>query len=75
MPASSQGLPTSGIREVTLAHFEHLIFTLSIQGRCGEFPSKSAQPSTAFSFSSSFEPITSKLPQFWHSQIGKASPQ
>src|SRR3989344_1756708 len=75
MPASSQGLPTSGILKDTSRHLEHLIFTESIHGRCGEFPSNLSQPSTALLLNSSLLPITSKLPHFAHSQTGRASPQ
>src|SRR5436305_1844704 len=47
MPASSQGLPTSGMRDIRFPVFGFLIFTTSTQGRCGEWPSKRSQPSTA----------------------------
>src|SRR3990167_10562904 len=75
MPASNHGLPTSAIREITSSHFGHLILTWSTQGLWGECPSNSFQPSTIFSESSPAPPITSKLLQLSHSQIGKANPQ
>src|SRR3989344_6687127 len=75
MPASSQGFPTGSIREITSPQDEHFILTLSICGLCGVFPSNSFHPTTASSFNSSREPITSKFPHFVHSQIGRASPQ
>src|SRR3989344_3551269 len=51
------------------------MFIMSTQGLCGELPSNLSQPSIALFFSSSLDPITSKLPHFAHSQIGNASPQ
>ena len=75
MPASSQGLPTSGMRDIRLPVFGLRIFTRSIHGRCGVWPSNSSQPSTARSFSSSREPITSKSPVTSSTQIGRARPQ
>ena len=63
MPASSQGLPTSVMREATAPHCGQAILTASIQGRCGVCPSNSSQPSTARSRSSVSLPRTSKLPQ------------
>ena len=51
------------------------ICTASIHGRCGECPSNSCQPAMARSCSSSLPPITSIVPQAWHSKIGSASPQ
>src|SRR3990167_9473145 len=75
IPASNQTLPTSEILEVTCAHFGHLILTTSIWGRCGLLPSNSRHPVTAFSLSSSLDPMTSKCPHFEHSQMGNASPQ
>ena len=63
MPASSQGLPTSGMRLTVAPHFAQAILTASIHGRCGEWPSNSSQPSTARSFSSSSLPMTSNVPQ------------
>src|SRR3989304_10148132 len=74
IPASNQGLPTSLTRETGLLHFEHLIFTSSIQGRCGVCPANLSKPETAFSSNSFLDPITSKLPHS-HSKIGKAKPQ
>ena len=74
MPASSQGLPTSAIARARPPQEAHAIFTASIHGRCGEWPSNSSQPATARSRSSSREPMTSKAPQAAHSQIGSASP-
>src|SRR3989344_114741 len=74
IPASSHGFPTSRILETIFLHFLHFIFTESTHGRCGEFPSKLSQPSTARFFNSSFDPITSKFPHS-HSKIGKANPQ
>ena len=44
-------------------------------GRCGELPSKTSQPSTAFSFSSSRLPITVKCSHSPQTQMGSASPQ
>src|SRR3989442_247087 len=52
MPASSQGFPTSGIRETRAPHFWHRILIASIQGRCGEWPANRSHPSTARSRSS-----------------------
>ena len=62
MPASSHGLPTSGMRETGAPHFAQAIFTASMNGRCGEWPSNSSQPSTARSFSSVSLPMTSNVP-------------
>src|SRR5262249_25024873 len=45
----------------------HLMLTASIQGRWGEWPSNSSQPSTARSLSSVSLPMTSKVPHCWHS--------
>ena len=59
IPASSQGLPTSLIRLPIKPDSGCLILTLSIQGRCGDSPSKSSQPSTANSFNSSLEELFS----------------
>src|SRR5580700_1686690 len=53
MPASSHGLPTSATREDKPPHFSQRILTASMYGRCGEFPSKVSQPSTARFFNSS----------------------
>ena len=47
MPASSHGLPTSGMRDIGLPVFGLRIRTRSMYGRCGECPSNSPQPSTA----------------------------
>src|SRR4030042_1165869 len=44
MPASSQGLPTSLMRETVSPHFEQRILTASTQGRWGECPSTSPPP-------------------------------
>ena len=41
MPASSHGLPTSGMRDIRLPVFGLRILTLSIHGRCGVWPSNS----------------------------------
>ncbi len=75
MPASSQGLPTSGTRDIRLPVFGLRIFALSIQGRCGEWPSNSCQPSMARAFNSAREPITSNSPVTSSTQIGNARPQ
>ena len=76
MPASSHGLPTSGMRDIRLPVFGFRIFTLSIHGRCGVWPSNSFQPSTARAFSSSRLPITSKsVGSSSSTQIGSARPQ
>ena len=61
MPASSQGLPTSLIRETGDPHFEHPIFTASTQGRCGECPANCSHPSTARCSNSVSLPITFTL--------------
>ena len=63
MPASSHGLPTSAIRETGSPHDGQAILTSSTNGRCGVWPSKASQPSTARPFSSSRPPITSNAPQ------------
>ena len=39
MPASSHGLPTSGMRDTGAPHFAQAIFTASMNGLCGEWPS------------------------------------
>src|SRR5229473_7476501 len=75
MPASSHGLPTSSIRDDKPPHFSQRIFTASMYGRCGEFPSKTFQPSTALDFSSAWLPITVKCSHSTQTQMGKASPQ
>jgi hypothetical protein len=75
MPASSHGLPTSGTRDIRLPVLGLRILTLSTHGRCGLWPSKSDQPSTARAFNSSREPITSKSPVTSSTQIGRARPQ
>ncbi len=36
IPASTQGLPTSGILSTIFPHFSHFILTSSTQGLCGE---------------------------------------
>ena len=63
MPASSQGLPTSVIRETGSPQDGQAIFTSSTNGRWGVWPSKALQPVTARSRSSSRPPTTSKVPQ------------
>src|SRR6516162_7889235 len=75
MPASSQGLPTSGMRDIRLLVFGFLILTRSIHGRWGVCPSNLSQPETARFFNSSREPMTSKSPVRSSTQIGKARPQ
>jgi hypothetical protein len=67
MPASSQGLPTSGIRLTGSPHDEQAILTKSTHGRCGVWPSKVCQPSIARALSSSRPPMTSIVPQAWQS--------
>ena len=67
MPASSQGLPTSGMRETFSPHFEQLILTASIQGLCGEWPANSSQPSTARCFQLLLAADDFDVAAFWHS--------
>jgi len=50
MPASSHGLPTSGMRAAWPPHFPHRMRMASTQGRCGELPSNCSQPATARAF-------------------------
>ena len=63
MPASSHGLPTSVMRETGSPQDGQAIFTSSTNGRCGVWPSKASQPSTARASSSSRPPMTSNVPQ------------
>ncbi len=62
IPASSQGLPTSGIRATGSPHDGQAILTASTNGRWGVWPSNASQPSTARRSSSSRPPMTSNVP-------------
>src|SRR5262245_43379415 len=75
MPASSQGLPTSGMRDDCPPHLAHLILTRSTHGRCGGWPANLSMPATARCFNSSRPPMTSNSPHLSHTQIGRARPQ
>ena len=67
IPASSHGLPTSLIRSTGGPQPGQAILTASTYGRCGVWPSKASQPSTARSCSSSRPPMTSNRPHAWQS--------
>ncbi len=76
IPASSHGLPTSGMREATPLHAAQRIFTLSIHGRCGLWPSNCSHPETARSRNSSaaadhLEALAARA----QTQMGRARPQ
>ena len=61
MPASSQGLPTSGMRATVRRSCEQAILTASIQGRCGVWPSNSSQPAIGALLQLVSEPMTSNV--------------
>ena len=62
MPASSHGLPTSGIRATGAPHCLQAIFTASMNGLCGEWPAKTSQPSIARACNSVSLPMISNAP-------------